>query len=142
MGRWKTVGGQAAAGKITNVPDWVGHDASERVPIYTRGNAGEVYPEVFTPLSFSIASETGERAMRNAVLGSGLISTSELEDIPLTTGVANGVFGGYAYLNLTIQRLLAARARRQGDRRRRQPLGVGEPPPHEPLARSATSSPA
>ncbi|MEZ5227468.1 MAG: hypothetical protein R2710_12555 [Acidimicrobiales bacterium] len=99
MGLWKPIGDG----------EWVGSDVSEKFPVYTRGNAGEVYPEVFTPLSFSIASEIGEKAMRNAVLGTGLIAASEFEDKPLSTGIANGVFGGYAYLNLSMQRLLAAR---------------------------------
>ncbi|MGB5755542.1 MAG: PEP-utilizing enzyme [Acidimicrobiales bacterium] len=134
MGPWKTVGGQAAAGRDHDVPVWVGHDASERFPIYTRGNAGEVYPEVFTPLSFSVASEATERAMRNALIGSGLVRRSELDGIPITTGVGSGVFGGYAYLNLSIQRLISARA--LGGKATDADvnlLGVGEPPPHEPL---------
>ena len=46
MGIWKRIGDG----------EWVGSDRSEKFPVYTRGNAGEVYPEVFTPLSFSIAS--------------------------------------------------------------------------------------
>lgn len=123
-----------AAGGDQNVPVWVGHDASERFPIYTRGNAGEVYPEVFTPLSFSVASEATERAMRNALIGSGLVRPSELDGIPITTGVGSGVFGGYAYLNLSIQRHISARA--LGGKATDADvnlLGVGEPPPHEPL---------
>lgn len=99
MGLWKRIGDG----------EWVGSDASERFPVYTRGNAGEVYPEVFTPLSFSIASEVGEQAMRNAVLNTGLITEAEFAGMPLSTGLANGVFGGYAYLNLSMQRLIAAR---------------------------------
>ena len=96
---WKRIGGGR----------WVGTDASERFPIYTRGNAGEVYPLVYRPLSFSIAQEAGERAMRRAILRSGLVRPSELEGIPMSTGIGSGVFGGYAYLNLSIQRLIAAR---------------------------------
>jgi hypothetical protein len=41
-GVWKPVGDGA----------WVGSRVSTRFPVYTRGNAGEVYPEVFRPLSF------------------------------------------------------------------------------------------
>ena len=112
---------------------WVGQDASERFPVYTRGNAGEVYPEVFTPLSFSVAAESAERAMRNAILTSGLIRPVELDGIPITTAVGSGVFGGYAYLNLSIQRL--ASARMPGGKASDADVnyfGVGEPPPHEP----------
>lgn len=139
MGLWKPIGapvegdsGAEGSGEHTRV--WVGQDASEQFPIYTRGNAGEVYPEVFTPLSYSVASEAGERAIRNALLTSGLVRRSELEQIPITTAVGSGVFGGYAYLNLSIQRLIAARA--PGGKATDADvnlLGVGDPPPHQPL---------
>jgi phosphohistidine swiveling domain-containing protein len=125
MSIWKTIAGTD--------DQWVGHDASERFPVYTRGNAGEVYPNVFTPLSFSIAAESGERAMRAAVLSSGLIRPEELADLPVTTAVGSGVFGGYAYLNLSIQRLASARF--PGGKASDADvafLGVGEDaPPHE-----------
>lgn len=114
--------------------EWVGTDASERFPIYTRGNAGEVYPEVYRPLSFSIAQQAGEQAMRNAILSSGIIRPNELADIPLSTGVGSGVFGGYAYLNLSVQRLVAARVPggswSDADN---SFLGAGDPPPHVSL---------
>jgi phosphohistidine swiveling domain-containing protein len=113
---------------------WVGSDPSERFNVYTRGNAGEVYPEVFTPLSFSIAMEAGEAAMRNALLGTGLITRKELEGVPPSTAVGSGVFGGYAYLNLSIQRLAAARApggsAADADKGM---LGAGTPPIHETI---------
>ncbi len=96
---WRPIGGG----------QWVGTDLSEKFPLYTRANAGEVYPLVYRPLSFSIAQESGERAMRRAVLTSGLIRPEEIEDIPLTTAVMSGVIGGYAYLNLSISRLASSR---------------------------------
>ncbi len=114
--------------------EWVGTDVSDRFPIYTRGNAGEVYPEVYRPLTFSIAQQAGERAMRRAILTSGLIRPEELDGIPLSTGIGSGVCGGYSYLNLSIQRLASARvpggAAEDADT---SFLGVGEPPPHRPL---------
>lgn len=114
---------------------WVGHDASEHFPVYTRGNAGEVYPEVFTPLTYSIAAEAGERAMRGAILTSGLIRPSELEKIPITTAIGSGVFGGYAYLNLSVFRLLSARS--PGAKAEDADVnflgGGGDAPPHIPL---------
>ena len=135
MDVWKPVGGDGAGhDEVGERPRWVGQDPSRRFPIYTRGNAGEVYPQVFTPLSYSVASEAGEQAMRNVMLGTGLIRPGELEDLPLTTAVGAGVFGGYAYLNLSIQRLIAARS--LGGKATDADvnvLGVGEPPPHQPL---------
>lgn len=126
---WKPVGPAGASDD-----SWVGDDPSERFPIYTRGNAGEVYPEVFTPLSFSIASEAGERSMRAAILASGLIRPDELDSLPITTAVGSGVFGGYSYLNLSIQR--TASARMPGGKAEDADvnfLGVGDPPPHVPV---------
>ncbi len=115
--------------------EWVGTDASETFPIYTRGNAGEVYPEVYRPLSFSIGAEKGEIAMRNALVGSGLVRPAELAGVPPTTAVGVGVFGGYAYLNLSIQR--HASARMVGGTANDADLtylggGDAAPPPHRP----------
>ncbi len=128
MGIWKAIGGDESGGR------WVGHDTSDRFPVYTRGNAGEVYPEVFTPLSFSVAAVVGEKAMRSALLSSGLIRPEELEDIPITTAVGSGVFGGYAYLNLSVLRLASART--PGGKPTDADvnfLGASDPPPHESL---------
>ncbi len=125
---WKRVAGREDA------VSWVGHDPSETFPVYTRGNAGEVYPEVFTPLSFSMASEAGERAMRSAILTSGFIRPSEIDSVPITTAIGSGVFGGYAYLNLSSLRLASARV--PGGKATDADvnfLGVAEPPPHRPL---------
>ncbi len=124
---WRPVGPDGATDQ------WVGHDTSERFTVYTRGNAGEVYPEVFTPLSFSVSAQSAEQAMRNAILTSGLIRPDELDGVPITTACGSGVFGGYAYLNLTIQRL--ASARMPGGKATDADvnyLGVGDPPPHVP----------
>lgn len=128
METWRAVGGDEDSGQ------WVGHDASTQFPVYTRGNAGEVYPEVFTPLSFSLAAEAGERAMRAALLSTGLVRPKELASIPISTGIGNGVFGGYAYLNLSMLRMTAARlpGGSAGDADANY-LGSGDPPPHEPL---------
>ena len=121
-GMWKAIGDGA----------WVGSCVSTRFPVYTRGNAGEVYPEVFTPLSFSIANRSSERAFRRAALRTGMFRPSELDE-PDDVGVGVGVFGGYAYLNLTFQRLFAIRLPGASvadvDR---QWTGAGEPPPHQP----------
>lgn len=125
---WKPIG------PVDATEQWVGHDASSRFPVYTRGNAGEVYPEVFTPLSFSIAAEAGERSMRAAILTSGLIRPDELDELPITTAIGSGVFGGYSYLNLSIQR--TASARMPGGKAEDADvnfLGVGDPPPHVPV---------
>lgn len=87
---------------------------SKRFPVYTRGNAGEVYPEVFYPLSYSLAGPQGEQAMRNAVARSGLMSADELVEASppgddSDVSLALGVFAGYSYLNLSLNRVIALR---------------------------------
>lgn len=127
MGIWKAIGGDDNA-------RWVGHDPSDTFPVYTRGNTGEVYPDVFNPLSFSLAADVSEAAMRKALLASGLIRPKELDGIPITTAAGIGVFGGYSYVNLSIQRLASARvAGGSANDADVNFLGLGEPPPHEPL---------
>ncbi len=127
---WRTI---AVSDEETTA--WVGSDHSDRFSVYTRGNAGEVYPAVFTPLTYSIAAESGERAMRNAILASGLVQPDELATIAPSVAIGSGVFGGYAYLNLSIQRLASARF--PGGKPTDADvayLGVGEePPPHRPI---------
>jgi pyruvate,water dikinase len=122
---WRPIGGGR----------WVGTDASEEFPLYTRANAGEVYPLVYRPLSFSIAQESGERAMRRAILATGLIRPEEFEGIPLSTAVMSGVFGGYAYLNMSISRHASARVPGgEATDAEAGSLGVADAPPHVPVA--------
>ena len=78
---------------------------SPRFPVYTRGNAGEVYPEVVFPLSVTMFTKMGTEAGREAALRSGLITSKEVDE--LTAG--GGIFGGYMYLNLSLARVIAVR---------------------------------
>ena len=129
MTSWKPIAGDPFGGR------WVGHDPSSRFGVYTRGNAGEVYPEVFTPLSFTLTGHIAERAMRATMIESGLVTAAELDGLPMTTGIGGGVYGGYAYLNLSIQRMMAGRLPgAEATDADRNYLGSGaEPPPYEPV---------
>ena len=83
------------------------NEPSERFPLWTRGNAGEVFPNVMTPLSASLYGDAPSRAQTTAFLGMGVLLPSDLDNngvLPLT-----GVFCGYLYLNLTIGRLAGVR---------------------------------
>jgi pyruvate,water dikinase len=86
---------------------YVGTPASTRYPIYTRGNAGEVFPEVWYPLSFTTSWEPSVAAWHRAALGTGLIRPADLEG---EVAAAAGVFGGYAYLNMSLLRLMGVRS--------------------------------
>ncbi len=123
----------AGGGPFVDLGDgeYVSSRPSHRFPVYTRGNAGEVYPEVTTPLSYSLAFEAGEQAMRNAFIRTGLTRPGDFDEED--TAVTSGVFGGYAYLNLSFNRVIATRM--PGGRAEdvdRAYMGAADPPPHDP----------
>ncbi len=81
---------------------------STRFPVYTRGNVGEVYPEAVYPLSFSMArSAVTVEELAALMLDTRMVTRSDVAEGFVTMG---GVFGGYQYLNLSLQRVLAVRA--------------------------------
>ncbi len=79
---------------------------SRRFPVYTRGNAGEVYPEVVFPLSTTMARDLGGDPFSDALLSTGVITRAECDE---DADVHMGIFGGYSYLNLSVSRVIAVR---------------------------------
>ena len=81
---------------------------SERWPLYTRGNVGEVFPEVVLPLTWSAFGKAAEDGWRKAFAGMGLLVDG---DIPAGESMTIlGVFGGYCYINASYVRMLGVRA--------------------------------
>ena len=78
-----------------------------RWPINTRGNVGEVYPEVVTPLSYKLGVLPGEKAWREAYRVLGLLKS---DDFSSSEPVIIGLYGGYVYLNLSYLRMMGVRA--------------------------------
>lgn len=111
-----------------------------RWPINTRGNVGEVFPEVLTPLSYRMGIIAAEKAWRDAYAELGILRKSDFaSDDP----VIIGLYGGYAYLNLSYLRILGVRA--PGSSAEAIDVaffGEGHPPPYESRKgdRSLTSS--
>ena len=85
---------------------YLGVKPSTRFPIYTRGNAGEVFPEVQYPLSFTMSWPLSIEAFNDSALCTGVILASELENDPAALA---GCFAGYTYLNLSASRTLTLR---------------------------------
>lgn len=81
--------------------------ASERYPIYTRANAGEVYPDPVSPLAGSLAMlSAGEAGWRDAYVRAGTFDYEEFDvDRPNTIGC----FGGYFFLNMSLTRIYGVR---------------------------------
>ena len=78
-----------------------------RWPINTRGNVGEVFPEVVTPLSYKLGVLSGEKAWREAYRTLGLLKSN---DFSSSDPVIIGLYGGYVYLNLSYLRMMGVRA--------------------------------
>jgi len=79
---------------------------SRRFPVYTRGNSGEVYPQVVFPFSASLSAALGGDPARDAMLATGVMTAAECDE---DADVHMGVFGGYTYLNLSVTRVVALR---------------------------------
>lgn len=85
----------------------VDNEPSERYPIYTRGNVGEVFPEAVAPLSWTLgAVKIAEPSWREAFERFGAFDVGEFDADQIEI---LGCFGGYAYLNVSISRILAVR---------------------------------
>ncbi|MFT5530286.1 MAG: phosphohistidine swiveling domain-containing protein [Candidatus Poriferisodalaceae bacterium] len=91
----------------------VGTQPSERFPIWTRANVGEVFPDPVAPGTFDFAFQNAdsirmsEQGFRDAYVRLGAFTEDELDP---DNCVFLGVFGGYAYLNASIMRIFGERA--------------------------------
>ncbi len=102
----------------------------DRWPINTRGNIGEVFPEVLTALGYELGVIPAERAWRSAYDDLGIMSKG---DFTTDDPVIIGLYGGYAYLNLSFLRMMGVRA--PGSSAEAIDVsffGEGNPPPYEP----------
>jgi pyruvate,water dikinase len=80
---------------------------SERFPIYTRANVGEVFPDPVTPLTSDTALYLAELGWRDAWERMGAFDPDEF---PSDGYCQLGVVGGYCYLNASLIRLFGERA--------------------------------
>ena len=103
---------------------------SEQWPLYTRGNIGEVYPDVVLPLEWDLGGRASERAWRTGAEAVGFVTP---DDYGPGDFVVVGVFGGYAYFNASIMRLLGVRTPGLAvDVIDKQFLGDADVPAYEP----------
>ncbi|WP_419841814.1 PEP-utilizing enzyme [Candidatus Poriferisodalis sp.] len=92
---------------------FVGTKPSERFPIWTRANVGEVFPDPvrMSTFDFAFQNEDGiclsELGFRDAYVEMGAFEHDEFDP---DNCVFLGVFGGYTYLNASIGRVYGARA--------------------------------
>lgn len=81
---------------------------SEQWPLYTRGNVGEVFPEVVLPFTWDLIGKAAEDGWREAFVKMGLVAPGDFSDNE--DMIILGVFGGYCYINASYVRLLGVRA--------------------------------
>jgi len=87
---------------------WIGDWArDERLPYYTRANAGEVLPEPVSPLGWSLVFEEG--LLPGWLRGFEEFGVYKPGELSKVKPPVVGVFGGYFYLNLSHMRLLGIR---------------------------------
>jgi len=81
---------------------------SVKWPLYTRGNVGEVFPEVVLPFTWGLIGQGAEDGWREAFVRMGLVAAGDFaDDEPMTI---LSVFGGYCYINASYVRMLGVRA--------------------------------
>lgn len=115
--------------KDTWIVDWTRH---ERLPYYTRANAGEVLPDPASPLGWSLVFENGLLpGWYRGFVEFGIYGPDEFNTPPRIPMV--GIFGGYFYLNLSHMRLLGLRLGANLDEFDAGLLGSHpDTPPYEP----------
>ena len=109
--------------------DW---ERNERLPYYTRANAGEVLPDPASPLGWSLVFEEGLLpGWYRGFVEFGIYGEDEFNTPPKIPMV--GIFGGYFYLNLSHMRLLGLRLGADLDEFDAGLLGSHpDTPPYEP----------
>ena len=91
---------------IVNGKEWVVDDKlSQRWPLFTRGNVGEVFPDVATPLTWTLLGGAFENSWREAWREFGIVAPGDFD----TDRVLVSIAGGYCYLNMSYVRLLGVR---------------------------------
>lgn len=88
---------------------WISDDeGSERYPAFTRGNVGEVFVEVASPLTWSTyGPHSWELGWRDAFYEMGVFTPDEFK--PEGQCEILGCFGGYVYINMSVTRVMAVR---------------------------------
>lgn len=119
-------------GLMGNEQGWpADNEPSDRWPVYTRGNIGEVYPDVVLPLEWDLAGPPSELGWREGAQQIGFVTESDFDPNEDMTFI--GVFGGYAYFNASIMRLLGVRTPGVAvDLIDSQFLGESDVPPYVP----------
>jgi phosphohistidine swiveling domain-containing protein len=99
----------AIPARVVESKVWVcDDDGSARFPVFTRGNVGEVFSEAVSPLTWSAyGPHSWELGWRDALYEMGVFTPDEFR--PAGQCEILGCFGGYVYLNASVNRVMAVR---------------------------------
>jgi rifampicin phosphotransferase len=86
------------------------HAADDSGALWCRGNVGEVFPNVVTPLSASLYRGAMDRGQAAAAVEWGLLTDRQVAGFRPDAAWLTGVFGGYLYGNVTAARSAVARS--------------------------------
>jgi pyruvate,water dikinase len=88
---------------------WICDDEpSARYPVWTRGNAGEVFVEAVSPLTWSLLGRHAlEPGWREGFYEMGAFAPEDFK--PAGQPEVAGCFGGYIYINMAVTRVMAVR---------------------------------
>ena len=82
-------------------------EPSQKFPVYTRANAGEVLPDPASPLAWTLVWEPGVvEGWADANVSAGTVVRTEFTSMPPEVV---GLFGGYLYINGSLARLFGVR---------------------------------
>jgi len=85
---------------------WVADtEPHDRFSLYTRGNVGEVFPHVITPLTGTLIGESVRQAQVELFVEMGVLRPHEATG----SSVGTGVFGGHLYSNGSVTRIFGVR---------------------------------
>ena len=108
-------------------------EPSSEFPLYSRGNTGEAFPNVISPMSGSLMLEASTRSQTRWFLDTGALSKRQVKD---PTNAVFVQFFGYLYANASMARIAAVRAPGMTvDDLDAQYGGVGVLPPYRPRRR-------
>src|SRR6476469_9506959 len=82
-------------------------EPSEEFQVYSRGNVGEAFPNVISPMSGSLMLDATTRSQTRWFLAAGALSKRQVNDPRNAVFVQ---FCGYLYANVSMARIAAVRA--------------------------------
>ncbi len=100
--------------QIEKYPDgsWTVADntAADTASLWCRGNVGEVFPNVMTPMTSSLYVPSIDFGQLQASYNLGAVTKAQREAVESREAALTAVFAGYLYGNVTMARTAAARA--------------------------------